>query len=63
MKTWFIIKVLIIIAAFLFQLYVVFQAESLAEETGDYTHATYEMLWLIMLFFVGESIIRDDKDG
>lgn len=58
--TWKIIKTIIVIAAFMWQLVIVYGAESIAEETGNYGQANFEMLWLILLFFIGESLIKED---
>lgn len=58
---WIIIKNVIIVVAFLWQLYLVFQAESVADQTGDYGHVTYELLWLILLFFIGESVLKEEN--
>ncbi|CBW47001.1 hypothetical protein [Roseovarius Plymouth podovirus 1] len=60
---WNVIKALLVIAAFLFQFVIVYGAESIAEETGDYGQAIYEMLWLLLLFFIAESMLKEDKDG
>lgn len=58
---WSIIKILLMLVAFFYQFVIVYGAESMAEETGIYDQAIYELLWLILIFFIGESIINDDK--
>lgn len=57
---WTVIKTLIVVGAFLYQFVIVMGAEAIGKETGDYSIATYEMLWLILLFFIGESVLKDE---
>lgn len=57
---WMIIKVLLIVGITLWQFVVVFQAEALAEETGSYDVAIYEAIWLGLMIYLGDRILKDD---
>lgn len=58
---WNFIKTILVLAAVIWQFIIVYGAEVIAEETGDYSMATYEMLWLLLIFFIGESIMKEDN--
>jgi hypothetical protein len=58
---WTFIKVIILIACVIYQFFMVVHAEGLAKESGDYSQAIYELIWLFMLFYVGDSIMEDDS--
>ncbi|AHX01033.1 hypothetical protein HL13_gp73 [Dinoroseobacter phage DFL12phi1] len=57
---WNFIKTILVLGAVIWQFIIVYGAEAIAEETGDYSMATYEMLWLLLIFFIGESILKED---
>lgn len=57
---WPLIKILLIVGVTLWQFVIVMQAENLAEETGNYDLAIYESIWLLILIYLGDSIIKDN---
>lgn len=57
---WPLIKILLIVGVTLWQFVVVMQAEALAEETSNYDLAIYESIWLFILLYLGDSMIKDN---
>ncbi len=57
---WNFIKTILVLGAVIWQFIIVYGAEVIAEETGNYDPLIYEMLWLILLFFIGESLLKED---
>lgn len=58
---WSLIKIILIVCVTLWQFIVVFGAEAMAEETGNYDLAIYELIWLFLLIYLGDSMLKDEK--